>query len=157
LYKKTTDLGWVLLSDVPNTDLSFTDFQYNDTTISYAIIVEKPDGNCDAWNGVSHASGGPYYQSSSNLEDEGIINHTGIESTDNSLSIYPNPTHRVLNVKSNDLISAIRLFDISGKLIVSYQNVNQKNVKINTQNFESGVYVLEVQSAQLTKERIVIE
>ncbi len=157
LYKKTTDQGWVLLSDVPNTDLSFTDFQYNDTTISYAIIVEKPDGNCDAWNGVSHASGGPYYQSSSNLEDEGIINHTGVENMGNLLSIYPNPAHRVLNVKSQDLISTIRIFDISGKLIVTYQNVNQKNVKINTQNFESGVYILEVQSSELTKERIVIE
>ena len=148
-----------MLVEVANDNYSFLDIEYNDTTISYAIIVEHPDGPgaCDAWNGNAKASGGPYYQSSSNLEDEGIIDHTGVEGIEGQVSIYPNPTRGLLNIESTELVSSIKIFDITGKLIVSYQNVQQNKITLNTQNFESGVYVLEVHSTEITKERIVIE
>lgn len=159
LYKKVIDLGWILLAEVQNTEYSFIDIEYNDTTISYAILVEHPDGvdACDAWNGNSKASGGPYYQSTSNIEDEGIINHTQLDNLDSQLSIYPNPTNRVLNINNSDIINSVKLFDISGKLIISYQNINKNEIRLNTQNFEPGIYILEIHSTEITKERIVIE
>ena len=161
LYKKTTDLGWVLLSELPSTDFSFVDELYNDTTISYAIIVEKPGGEadaCDAWNGIDHASGGPYYQSMSNLEDEGIVNHTQIDNTTKGqFSAYPNPVRGILNIENTETIQSIKIFDLTGKLISSYQNVNQKKTQLNTQNFEAGIYILEIQSSEIIKERIIIE
>jgi hypothetical protein len=157
IYKKTINLDWSLLFEVAGTQFSYTDLQFNDTTISYAIIVEKPGEPCDAWNGNNKASGGPYYHSSSNLEDEGIVNHTLVNEIEGEVSIYPNPTSNVLNIESLELISTIKLYDISGKLVNSYNSINMKKLRLNVDNYESGIYILEVQGVDLTRKRIVIE
>jgi len=157
LYKKTTDQGWISLDDVINTEMSFTDIQYNDTTISYAIQVVHPNGGCDAWNGVSHVTGGPYYQSSSNIEDEGIVNHTVVEQINSNLSIYPNPSNGILNITNSEPIQSIKIIDISGKTISSYVKINQNNIKLNTQNFKPGIYILEIQASDLVRKQIIIE
>ena len=157
LYKKTTDQGWILLSDVVNTEMSYTDLNYNDTTISYAVQVVKPDGGCDAWNGVSHVTGGPYYQSSSNIEDEGIVNHTSVNAVNSEFSIYPNPSNGILNIKSSETIKSVKIMDITGKTVNSFINIEQNNLKINTRNIKPGVYIMEVDAGQLIREQIIIE
>lgn len=157
IYKKTVDLDWSLYQQVTGDNYSFTDYNYNDTTISYAILVEHPGGGCDAWNGNTRASGGPYYQSSSNLEDEGIVNHTNLTKINNQVSIYPNPTSKFLNIESKELIKSIRLFDISGRLLLENHSLSQNKYIIDSRKFRSGVYILEVESSELIQERIVIE
>jgi len=150
------------LVELANTHYSYVDPNFNENTISYAIVIEKPGGiseACDAWNG-NHASGGPYYQSSSNIEDEGIIDHTNIETVEKNkqLSIYPNPANDILNIENTEIINSIKIFDISGKQIISYQNINQKKVKLNTNHLKAGVYILQIESSSdIKKQRIIIE
>jgi len=161
IFKKTIQDGWTLLVELENTEFSFIDEGFNDNTLSYAIVVEKPGGEanaCDAWNG-NRASGGPYYQSSSNIEDEGIIDHTNIKNINTTeLLVYPNPANEVLNINNPERINTIKIFDISGKLIVSYQNINQKELRLNTHNFDAGIYILQIEStSKIAKQRIVIE
>lgn len=158
IYKKFVDTGWALLDEVSGTTFSYIDPNYNDLSLSYAVVVEKQDGGCDAWNGNAKATGGPYYQSVSNLEDEGIINHTQTSTLKNSeLSVYPNPSNAVLKIENTENIESIRIYNLSGQLVKSFTNINQKQIKLNTSLFAPGVYTIEIQSDQLVKERIIIE
>jgi hypothetical protein len=77
-----------------------------------------------------------------------FTNNLGTSTFDLSeLSIYPNPFQEVLNIQSgkNDTILNIKLFDLTGKIIVN-QKINNNNYQLNTTNFTSGIYLLEIES-----------
>lgn len=59
------------------------------------------------------------------------------------LSIYPNPTTDVLNIKSDSKVKSADIYDISGKLVKS---VEVADGKINVQELANGSYVLKVSS-----------
>lgn len=63
----------------------------------------------------------------------------------NSFSVYPNPSSSILNVhnQENLQIDKLTIYDVSGKKILEQsQNLNS----INVQNFESGIYFLQITS-----------
>ena len=59
------------------------------------------------------------------------------------LSIFPNPTSIQWNIKAENEIKSILLYDISGRKILHERPYN-KNVEINAQSLRSGVYFLSV-------------
>ncbi len=74
-----------------------------------------------------------------------ILTGTGVSLNTNSnefkqISIYPNPTNNILNFNTEDLIeiSDISIFDVTGKVISTKYNLNQKTIDVS--NLQSGVY-----------------
>lgn len=55
-------------------------------------------------------------------------------------SIYPNPSDNYININSDENITDIKIFDITGKLVKQINNNN----RINISNFNTGVYLLSV-------------
>ena len=159
LFVKLEDeMDWQFVRDIPN-DQYYTNVGFTGDTLVYAINVAKPDGEfCDAWNGNgSKASGGPYYQSSSNIEDEGTTNTGNNVIVDGNISIYPVPSYGVLNIDNSEMIKSIKIFDTTGKLINSYYNINSYSVKLNTQNINRGIYFMEIQSNETYIRKLIIE
>ncbi|UQB69088.1 DUF5074 domain-containing protein [Epilithonimonas zeae] len=62
------------------------------------------------------------------------------------LSIYPNPTTEILNIKSQDKIVEVSLFDISGKQI----NTKVVNGQVNVSKLLKGNYILRVTTDKAT-------
>ena len=54
------------------------------------------------------------------------------------ININPNPTSGILNIESNELIKRIELFDMLGKLVMTYGNEKQ----IDISNLQSGLYLI---------------
>lgn len=78
------------------------------------------------------------------------------ESTQNSLSIYPNPANTVLNVDLLDNTSGnsttFNIYDVQGKLITSIlKDKNDTFTSINISDLKSGFYVLEAKLDKGTK------
>ncbi|GAL68869.1 hypothetical protein JCM19301_2080 [Jejuia pallidilutea] len=63
-----------------------------------------------------------------------------------SFSIYPNPTSGLLNISCKDEIKKIIISDITGKTIYSKSNVDLKESTINISKFQSGIYVVSVET-----------
>lgn len=64
-----------------------------------------------------------------------------------AVSIYPNPTNSMLNIKINDTninIKNINLIDITGKVVYSNSDVKPFNVS----QYSKGLYVLKIESQQ---------
>ncbi|MBN2669435.1 MAG: T9SS type A sorting domain-containing protein [Bacteroidales bacterium] len=159
VYKKTIDQGWFELISLSNDVHSFTDPTYDYNTISYAVGVEK-DFPCDAWNGnnPAKANGGPYYQSVSNLEDEGIVDHTSVDLVKvNQFSVYPNPTSTILNIENVETISSITVFMVNGQKLVEYVNLNDKHFTINTSSWPKGEYLVVVKSDKEYQQKLIVE
>lgn len=64
----------------------------------------------------------------------------GTEETKTSkISIYPNPAKENLIIKSDNTISQIKIYNIDGKL-----NGEYKTSEISLENYEKGIYIIEV-------------
>lgn len=72
-------------------------------------------------------------------KDESLAtNDVGPKST---LSVYPTLAKDIVNIKTNDKIEKVQLFDISGKLIST-----TKSNSINVSSLSSGVYIINIKT-----------
>lgn len=72
---------------------------------------------------------------------------------DANMKIYPNPTTGIVNISnvSNYPISAIKVFDLTGRLCFE-KNVNSiENVSIDMNDLSTGSYLVNIQSGQVSK------
>jgi hypothetical protein len=78
-----------------------------------------------------------------NLADFTIL--TGINNTvDNDILIYPVPASTVLNIKNIINVSSVEIRDITGKVIIKLDNLNQQEIKIPVGNLARGMYFLKL-------------
>jgi hypothetical protein len=131
------------LYDSVNVGNQFPDLS-SDLDYYYSIRVEKETA-C-APNGQNKASGGPYYHSSSNIEDEGVISTSINNINSETLQIYPNPVSNefnIINIPTNNGTQTIIIYDYTGKKIYS-EYCNLDKTQINIRSWEKGIYFISV-------------
>ncbi|MCF6131091.1 DUF7619 domain-containing protein [Flavobacterium wongokense] len=67
--------------------------------------------------------------------------------TENSIILYPNPTHNLVQValnNSTEIIESIMIYDILGKTVSLTSNVASNQSTIDVSNLSKGVYLVEV-------------
>jgi hypothetical protein len=75
----------------------------------------------------------------------------------NAINIYPNPTKNILNIENISPNSTIKIYDISGRLIITQKSNQQITLAINTSDLLNGIYLLELGNENSRHfERIVI-
>lgn len=74
-------------------------------------------------------------------------NPVGIEPTTEelSLNVYPNPVSEQLTIESDEIIESIALIDVTGKTVRAFSGGSNR---IDVSALESGVYLLQVQTAK---------
>ena len=63
----------------------------------------------------------------------------------NDLIIFPNPTSSFITIQSNNLISPISIYDITGKLVLQ-NNGNSNEIILDISNLNSGLYFIKSSS-----------
>lgn len=123
-----------------------SDYNYNIPTTtgdeSFIIIVQRPIG-CSPLNN-SRASGGPYYQSSSNIEDEGLIDTKVSQLDTDKFTIYPNPSTDYAIIKTSLTNGTIKLFNALGIMVFMDENVDLRSYKLELKQLPRGTYVTDV-------------
>lgn len=61
------------------------------------------------------------------------------------LIIYPNPVKDILNIQSDIAITSLRVFNMSGKMLLDIPVELESNVEINMSELPKGVYMIEIQ------------
>ena len=84
------------------------------------------------------------------------INENSISS--NNLSIYPNPTSNILNIKMNASNTATaKLININGQVVYTENVANKINATINMNAFAKGIYTLQIVSDKGVETKKVIK
>lgn len=67
-----------------------------------------------------------------------------VSAASNLVVAYPNPANNLINLqaKNNGYIRNWSLFDLTGKVVLSEQNINTNAVQINSSNLSSGLYLI---------------
>ena len=68
----------------------------------------------------------------------------------NGISVYPNPASEILNIKSQNQIDYLRVFDLSGRMVFN-ADVMDLNATIDVRRFNNGIYILQLISGQEVK------
>ena len=70
---------------------------------------------------------------------------TGINaiSFENEITIYPNPVKNTLNIKSNEPLKQIIIYDLTGKSLKTKENYNENNLTINISDLSKGIYFIQ--------------
>ena len=75
----------------------------------------------------------------------------GIENISQSINdflIYPNPANNYLIIKTNNTkYYNIKLLDITGVIIRDYQNINDKNYRIDISDLQNGIYFISINNS----------
>lgn len=119
------------------------------------------NGNCPDWSCKEDISGQPCadagnYNDRNNLlggfSQDTTLNlqygscntpGTGINELDNKLSIFPNPSNGVLNIKASQNISSVNIYNMIGNLVMVKNIANNQSV-LNIESLTNGVYFIEL-------------
>lgn len=74
-----------------------------------------------------------------------------------NLMLYPNPTADILRINCDLSIESIRVIDLSGRVIIALDKINQKTTEISLASFQKGAYILEVTADGLTRKQTIIK
>jgi uncharacterized repeat protein (TIGR01451 family) len=84
------------------------------------------------------------------------LNNSAFEK-DNSVVIFPNPTQSIINIKSDNNIKSIQLYDVQGRLLQT-KLTDETSSSIDISDKSNGIYFLKITSDKGIKvERIVKE
>lgn len=81
----------------------------------------------------------------------------GIATDDISLELYPNPVEDQLKIQSTELINAVEIYDLSGKLVISQTGVLSTVYTVNMDNLEQGTYVVKVKIGKKIINRKIVK
>ena len=74
----------------------------------------------------------------------GISDDVGTE----SISVFPNPTNKIINVESAYTMSELCLLDLSGRMLECHELSNKTQYSMDVSSYEPGVYLLRIDTEQ---------
>ena len=115
------------INGAENPAYSITDVQTSDAG-SYTVTVSNMCNTITSNEAILTVNGG-----SSNIRS---LENSGI-------SIFPNPVSDILSISSENKIKNIKVYNLTGKVIVN-KAVNNQTIKVNLSSFPSGIYFTKV-------------
>ncbi|MCD4745640.1 MAG: T9SS type A sorting domain-containing protein, partial [Bacteroidales bacterium] len=166
VYENTGTLSKGPISLSPNTI-----FSPNKALLGYNVYRDGSQINTSLVTDLFYddlgLSGGVYEYYVTALYDEGesgpsntvtvdVITNIKDYNIDNTV-VYPNPATSIINIKSDNNISEIKIINYIGQKVY-YENMNEKIVQINTSKLKSGIYLIHIETNKgLIIKRIAIE
>ena len=109
-----------------------------------------------AMGGNGGAIGPNFSQSSMVIDYVRVYQNTTASTEDvfaNKFSVYPNPSSDVLNIRTNEPIDKVELYNTIGQLIVA-----KKTTNINISSINIGVYILKIYSGnRIVTKKVMID
>ena len=150
--------GGYLTTDSVNFYLA--DYRFSDNTEDYIVndwqwVNLTSLGNVDSLSFVLSSSdvgnygmNTPAFFALDNFNDQSVsVNELAQE---NSFSIYPNPAKNFININLSNTIESLQIIDVTGKVILSENNLKTGTHQINTSNLSTGVYFVKTTTNNTT-------
>jgi hypothetical protein len=83
-------------------------------------------------------------------------NITETITTETGTNIFPNPAQNNCSISSNKSIERIRVYDLSGRKVEDVFVNGKVRFELNTSNFSSGIFHVEIQTEENTEVKKLI-
>ncbi|MDD2413430.1 MAG: T9SS type A sorting domain-containing protein, partial [Bacteroidales bacterium] len=81
------------------------------------------------------------------VDDISIDVSTGINETNLTSKIYPNPATNNIHIESNQFINRVRIVNVLGQEVYS-KAISNYGIEVNVSNFHSGIYFVCIETNQ---------
>lgn len=165
IYRGNSNGQLQLIDSIPFNLASYT---YTDQapptgTLYYMVAAVKPETLCDP-NGSKDMTG-PFSQSLSNIEDNGIIepnpgNVEQLSIDETQIMILPNPMHESSTLLFlNDIHEKynLKVIDQIGRIVLEKKNITENRILINRGDLKAGAYSLVLEGVKVLRAKLIIE
>ncbi len=149
IWRKHASTGWVQLTALPANLFSYTDLTPPVVgTLLYMIEVAPTSGY--VCNSTAKDINTNINTTRSNTKDNFVTQLlTGVKENEGVIfDLFPNPVNELLNIYTNNkVINSVKILDVTGRLLQQEKLENKAtHTQINTANFVSGIYLIEIQT-----------
>ncbi len=124
------------------------------TGYEYSVEYEMVEVNEAAYIGTSYPAGLDHFSYANVYRGTVRVDENHV---DNYVTIYPNPTDNIMNIKSVSKIHDMKVFNIYGSL-VSVHNISSGNHHIDVSNYSPGTYVVQLRTDNgIITKRIIVK
>ncbi|MBK9191533.1 MAG: PKD domain-containing protein [Crocinitomicaceae bacterium] len=139
IHRYHPSTGWETIDSVGSMNISYTDLTPpSDSNLVYIIEVIPPT-TCTAFKVQDHNSS----RSNKSTVNAPEFDDSGLDELTTDLSIYPNPTSGNVQLMYSTVISQVKLFDMSGKLVFEASN-STNLMTIDCSELSRGVYTVQL-------------
>lgn len=153
---------WIIKLDV-NGNIAWQSTLGGDKSDYLNSVTQNLDGSLLlGGSSYSEISGDKTVPGSHVVASYWVINHTAILdirdfTTQNKLTIYPNPVQSILNIETTgNPIEKVKIYDINGRLISEFKNIENPTA-IDLSRLESGIYFAEISNRDDTTIKKIIK
>ena len=159
IYRKTDVSDWLAIDSIAQGNVSYTDLAppTGEGDVYYFVAAVKPGGACTPAAGK--ASSGPFSQSLSNMEDNGIISEIASISAPDII-VYPNPLTDKTIIRFDNTGNKpyqLRITDLSGKEVQTMDNITTGKIEINRGSLQQGCYMIELKGEKVFRSKLIVE
>jgi hypothetical protein len=136
-YEEIVDRSLNISTEQPISDVTLITARY------VKIIITGASGYSGDWVSLNELK---IYENVESIVSTGFFKNT----SENNISIFPNPTNGLININLESEYSEIKLTvsDISGRIIEENIYARTKNISFNLEDKPNGIYMLEVSTKQ---------
>jgi len=134
-----------------DTLLVFNRIEFIDNNIAYALAVNLDSGIMKLLK-TTNAGGITTNYITQPLQNVGLTN----EVDEPSLQVFPNPAINELKIESSSWIDQIEIFDLTGRCLAKYPEIQSKQFKVDCHFLHSGNYLLMIRSGDKSELKQII-
>ncbi|PSG91574.1 fibronectin type III domain-containing protein [Aurantibacter aestuarii] len=155
--------------DTPGTDQLFT-YKYFDGLANGTTTISETSGTSGEPNQVPDTVGDYFIVMFTDDSYDEVSNRVYFNVVDNTLStftfdekegknikLFPNPIEDFAKIEANHNISKLELFNLNGKKLFDFKNVNKREFKLEKGHLASGTYLLKIHADKIYEMKIVIK
>lgn len=139
---------WFHSSVIVDVDSAWAEFYLNGTLINgWQWDIDGPDmlGVIDIYAAAPAGDAPKFYVDNVCFELLAPVGIDPVAADKPGILVFPNPVNSFLNITSADRLLEVQIFNTTGQTVYS-GTVSGNSVQVNTQNFESGLYVIRIKS-----------
>ena len=122
--------------------INLTNFGFNGDTVMIRFTAINDYGN-------------NFYLDNIQVNGQNILSTTELNNTKINISIYPNPSNGILNIRSDEKDLDINIYSILGESILKTKTVTGTQ-KIDLRKYSKGVYFVKIKSKDKSDQRKII-
>jgi hypothetical protein len=134
--------------------ISLNNPTFENSAISYSNGILKSTNKNVSWTNFTVQTNNVHFEMKGEFkftysDDSGII-----ESDNEQIKVYPNPTTGELSVFSYQFsVISVEVFDVSGKKLISFESLMSQEITINISHLTAGIYFVKVitEQGEITK------
>ena len=143
VYRKTSeDPEWKRVKILGSNKTDYTDNGANDDNVRYSYKVVAYYQDIDCMSAPARSKYGNEFSIT-------VSTPTGIDNTqEQSVTVYPNPVDDNLTIEAKD-IKNVSVYNLTGQKVYESE-VNADEVNLNMSDFQSGMYMIQIETSEYT-------